>query len=825
MNRGGGCFNCGGNHIAAHCDERCRRCQRSNHAAKDCPNRRNARGPNNPTASSHQNNPRNPRRPQNQPPQHPIAHFNTAEGQSSRQNTVGTSNNIIAHEQLDPRSGFDKQAMLRYKTAKEVEVNKGNRLEVHELRPSFVGPPKPDFVLTNHFSIKLPDTLYHYMVEGMEDDARDKTFEAGGTDHDPDELKKKLPSGATQRLMMEKVIDADENLKLKKTLYASDRMRQIVSWIKPADFFERDPVAVGTTLVEAVYTVRRAVPEKNLDAETKTLRLQYKGEIRVRDLLDASHGTRAYFSIERESANTVKIEQALNMIIMKATLASSPDLFRVGSNKIFTEDGKQPLSPGVFAHHGFFSTIKVGMGCPLLNVSSATSAFFEALSVRRYLQISGNDYESLKNVKVEVTYAQGKTRTIKAFGLRKSPRTQEFSYGDNEEEITVLDYLRTKNVDETLLDQVAISDHPCANMGTDSSPEWYPVEALRITKHQNVKKLSHEATEVMLSFASKLPQVNLENIVQRGLSTLGISSQDHDHSVLHAAGIKVSDKPLKIPFHMASFYSVQYNKNLQANLRSITDNSKRWNIYNRQFYDVRRPFQGRIVILLPKDLYDTKGASEGAWVADHLSTEMSNTGIRRIGPEQDHVISMNLAATDHVAELRRCFTEARSKQTGLVVLVNPDPSKSGGARIQWTARKGTVLYNQFKRVADQTFGMHTTCTTEKNLYEHEDKPKPYFANITMKVNIKLGNVNHTVQKNGTNGHALMPMLYNRENEIDTIILGADVTHAQKDSKETTRSLAALVGSVDDTFGQFGGSVRYQTQNQEVSLRDHCNVRS
>lgn len=49
-----------------------------------------------------------------------------------------------------------------------------------------------------------------------------------------------------------------------------------------------------------------------------------------------------------------------------------------------------------------------------------------------------------------------------------------------------------------------------------------------------------------------------------------------------------------------------------------------------------------------------------------------------------------------------------------------------------------------------------------------------------------------------------------------MILGADVTHTQKDSAAGSHSLAALFGIVDSTFGQFYGSMRYQKKDKDVS---------
>jgi hypothetical protein len=196
-----------------------------------------------------------------------------------------------------------------------------------------------------------------------------------------------------------------------------------------------------------------------------------------------------------------------------------------------------------------------------------------------------------------------------------------------------------------------------------------------------------------------------------------------------------------------------------------------------------------------------------------LQVALGDTGIQFALPAVQCTLTsiIRLGSSDLLGLLKGSFKQAVSDQAGLVVLVNPI--------------KDTTLDKQFKRVADQTFGVHSVCVTNENLTRFMAKPKPYFANIAMKVNIKLGNTNHTVKLKDDNGRPLIPEMYDSRGEIDTIILGADVTHAQKDSKETARSLAALVGSVDGTFGQFGGSVRFQTQNQEVRhlFAPQCNI--
>jgi hypothetical protein len=231
-----------------------------------------------------------------------------------------------------------KQATNKVKSAKESEVRNDRALQVHELRPSFVRPEDTKHVLTNHFTIELLDILHHFVVSGLEDEAvADKGTTGGKVDQatgDTDDDETKLPPSGKQRLVMTTIIDSTDALKQKKHLYATDKMRHIVSWNTPEDLFQLAAVNAGDTVAQATYTSREAVPRKQLAAVVKDLKLQYKGRIHVSDLVAAATGEKAQFSVELSDTRTITVDQALNMIITKATMASSMDLFRVASNKI-----------------------------------------------------------------------------------------------------------------------------------------------------------------------------------------------------------------------------------------------------------------------------------------------------------------------------------------------------------------------------------------------------------------------------------------------------------------------------------------------------------
>ena len=99
----------------------------------------------------------------------------------------------------------------------------------------------------------------------------------------------------------------------------------------------------------------------------------------------------------------------------------------------------------------------------------------------------------------------------------------------------------------------------------------------------------------------------------------------------------------------------------------------------------------------------------------------------------------------------------------------------------------------------------------------EDERFPQVAsNIALKFNLKSGGTNHKL------GDTSFPGLRPRHGQrCDVIVIGADVTHPGVGSREGTPSIAAVVGSTDDEFMHFPGSMRLQRSRKEeiVELGD------
>jgi len=122
-------------------------------------------------------------------------------------------------------------------------------------------------------------------------------------------------------------------------------------------------------------------------------------------------------------------------------------------------------------------------------------------------------------------------------------------------------------------------------------------------------------------------------------------------------------------------------------------------------------------------------------------------------------------------------------------------------------KKDDFIYPGIKRLCAVKFGIRSQCLLlEKAL--NERKQDQYLSNVALKVNTKLGGINHRL-----GGDALGWLT--RE---PTILVGIDVTHPGPTSVPGTPSIAGVVASVDRDFVQFPASLRLQKSKQEVSAQ-------
>ena len=116
---------------------------------------------------------------------------------------------------------------------------------------------------------------------------------------------------------------------------------------------------------------------------------------------------------------------------------------------------------------------------------------------------------------------------------------------------------------------------------------------------------------------------------------------------------------------------------------------------------------------------------------------------------------------------------------------------------------GTFIYNAVKVLGDTKLGIHTVCMVQSKFLKSQGRGA-YFANIALKVNLKLGGVNHV----------LPPEQLGIVGKGKTMMLGVDVTHPSPNSRPTAPSVTAVVANIDGQLGQWPGILSLQTASKQ-----------
>jgi eukaryotic translation initiation factor 2C len=266
------------------------------------------------------------------------------------------------------------------------------------------------------------------------------------------------------------------------------------------------------------------------------------------------------------SGPTIK---ALNILISKAICGDSPilteyqtgDVAQVSAKKFFLGAESVDLTISLCAIRSFYYTAKPGADRVLLNVNSGMSAFFQNITVAKFLEdtstFTGTTREQRQDMlvgrQVLITYNRGRTAAVRlADGQNLDRRVKTiFRFGrgtidgtnitideevDGEEvqnNYSVKDYLRKRKSFPLSLRGgiLTLTDYPeltfapnstlkAVNLGNKANPSWFAPEHLRIMPYQVYRRpVPDHLTSDMLAIANNTPEVNQRLMNMHGLTT------------------------------------------------------------------------------------------------------------------------------------------------------------------------------------------------------------------------------------------------------------------------------------------------------------------
>ena len=305
-------------------------------------------------------------------------------------------------------------------------------------------------------------------------------------------------------------------------------------------------------------------------------------------------------------------------------------------------------------------------------------------------------------------------------------------------------------------------------------------------------KLLPSHTAEMIRYACKGPNFNASAIVNRGLGELGYA-QTADP--LNAFGMAVGKEMAVVPGRILPSPHIRY---AQGNVQ--VDDRASWNLRNVKFVQSGRLASWAVLNIRDRGRNDFDGAND-----PELRRTVEGFGdmCRRSGVnmprEAPTCLSVELPPKNRedptrkaaIHAIQNTMMQARPKPAMFLVILSSDDA---------------AIYEGLKHLCDVFLGVATVCVQAEKIRKEKGQLQ-YFANVALKVNAKMGGVNHRLDDQNSTWIRKEP----------TMLVGMDVTHPKGGQAVLgTPSIAAVVASIDMHLGQFPASLRIQESKKEVS---------
>jgi eukaryotic translation initiation factor 2C len=337
-------------------------------------------------------------------------------------------------------------------------------------------------------------------------------------------------------------------------------------------------------------------------------------------------------------------------------------------------------------------------------------------------------------------------------------------------------------------------DLPIIDVGGPGRPSYIPAELCDIEPGEpHLGKLGPKETSDMLRVASRKPADNTAIIMESGMQRLGYNPST---PVLNSFRIRVASQMVVVPGRELPPPSVTYGKGTPR----VQNGS--WNILDVKFHIGARMKNWKVLVVRDSvESLSFKGPQDERLInfIKAFANKCKNSGMD-IGTEPP-----TIKATDQLPSVREDLGRRRALENISRTIESFGEAKNISFILFLLQKKEDYIYPGIKRLCAVKFGVRSQCLLlEKAL--NEGKQDQYLSNVALKVNTKLGGINHRL-----GGDALGWLV-----QEPTILVGIDVTHPGPSSVPGTPSIAGVVASVDRDFVQFPASLRLQKSKQEVS---------
>ncbi|KAH8832943.1 Piwi-domain-containing protein [Flagelloscypha sp. PMI_526] len=492
------------------------------------------------------------------------------------------------------------------------------------------------------------------------------------------------------------------------------------------------------------------------------------------------------------------ILSAMNLIIH--TFPSKNGV-RVGQNKYFYRDqNPSVLGQGVEAWRGYFTSVRPTFKNLMVNANVCMTAFIMPGGLDKALDQFQSRQGGLptlpprfaKSIKPFIRHLKGK-RALKAIGIQ-SARETKFDCQEFGGRISVEQYFKKKYK----ITLKRPTDLPVIDIGSKQRNVWIPAELCEITAGDPLRgRLDDKETAEMIRIACNPPATNAKFITEQGFPRLGFAPKKEP---LNGFGVEIGPEMAVVPARELPPPKVSYLGN-----SSKEANSGSWNTTQDKFIQAAPKVGGWGVLLVRDGRMDQSVGREVQEFASKFKARCEQTGMQ-LGPPAPIFTDFlkpegeDISRRDALQTIHENIKAQIARYNGLkpafllVMLTKVD---------KW-------IYPGIKRICDVLEGIPSiTMLLSKLRGKNENQLDQYLANVSLKLNIKLGGRNHAI------GVQSMAWLTKKP----TMLVGIDVTHPSPGSRIGTPSIAAVVASVDQHMIQFPASLRIQKPDDNRESRE------
>ncbi|KAI0267569.1 Piwi domain-containing protein [Russula aff. rugulosa BPL654] len=479
------------------------------------------------------------------------------------------------------------------------------------------------------------------------------------------------------------------------------------------------------------------------------------------------------------------------------------------ARSFFTNQDTKPIPGGVILWRGYFQSVRPAINRILINVNISTGAMYKhgkliplcldflgrskQPQVLTASQLPGRELRRLQNflkgIKVTTPYcARNRNRQRLVHRLTpESARDRTFDVGDGRT-VTVMEYFHTQ-----LNIQLHFPDLICVEL---ASGAVIPLELCEVPAGQLVRKeMSPDQIRSILDF-SGLPPRHRESRIRDGLDNV---LQYGQSQYVREFGIHVPTPTQLVELDGRIITPPRLIYNQESRRPNIRPENGVWNMLEKIMSEPVEIPNWLLVIYEGTRRFNQR--SVGQMIRSFVEACVA-VGIK-INPEPA-LVRWEQGQGNIAQQLRAACNECqRSAKAApsLIVAVLPE----GGGDI----------YSSVKNFGDVMAGIPTQCMKASKCFNARPQ---YYANITLKVNMKLGGVNVIPDRRD------VPWLTDPANP--TIIMGGDMSHPPPGSRRGPGgypSYTSLVGSINSTGTKYVSTMGVQDSLHELieDLENMC----